>query len=180
MAKEYKTALTELNKYETQYGADKKLDLYKGQMLQKNGKNEEALEYLEKSLSDEHTMIGLNAKADALYKLGRYDEALHDFNQCIQYEKQAGDDLELITNFNYKAAFCCVKLGDNQEAIKLDKVSGNIWKFDLPETIYGDSDKFFLLKGSATGWDPKTNDLAITNNNDFFNTTSMTWSKYSG
>ncbi len=70
--------------------------------------------------------------------------------------------------------------GLNQEAIKLDKVSGNIWKFDLPETIYGDSDKFFLLKGSATGWDPKTEDLAITNNNDFFNTTSMTWSKYSG
>ena len=117
-ANEYKNALTELDKYETQYGTDKKLDLYKGQMLQKNGKNEEALEYLEKSLSDEHTMIGLNAKADALYKLGRYDEALHDFNQCIQYEKQAGDDLELITNFNYKAAFCCVKLGDNQEAIK--------------------------------------------------------------
>ena len=70
--------------------------------------------------------------------------------------------------------------GLNQEAIKLDKVSGNIWKFDLPEKIYGDSDKFFLLKGSATGWDPKTEDLAITNNNDFFNTTSMTWSKYSG
>ena len=117
-ANEYKNALTELDKYETQYGTDKKLDLYKGQMLQKNGKNEEALEYLEKSLSDEHTMIGLNAKADALYKLGRYDEALHDFNQCIQYEREAGDDLELITNFNYKAAFCCIKLGDNQEAVK--------------------------------------------------------------
>ena len=117
-AKEYKTALTELNKYETQYGADKKLDLYKGQMLQKNGENEEAMEYLEKSLSDEHTLLAFNAKADALYELGRYDEALHDFNQCIQYEREAGDDLELITNFNYKAAFCCVKLGDNQEAIK--------------------------------------------------------------
>lgn len=117
-AKEYKTALTELNKYETQYGADKKLDLYKGQMLQKNGENEEAMEYLEKSLSDEHTLLAFNAKADALYELGRYDEALHDFNQCIQYEKQAGDDLELITNFNYKAAFCCIKLGDNQEAVK--------------------------------------------------------------
>lgn len=117
-AKEYKTALTELNKYETQYGADKKLDLYKGQMLQKNGENEEAMEYLEKSLSDEHTLLAFNAKADALYELGRYDEALHDFNQCIQYERDAGDDLELITNFNYKAAFCCIKLGDNQEAVK--------------------------------------------------------------
>ena len=117
-AKEYKTALTELNKYETQYGADKKLDLYKGQMLQKNGENEEAMEYLEKSLSDEHTLLAFNAKADALYELGRYDEALHDFNQCIQYEREAGDDLELITNFNYKAAFCCIKLGDNQEAVK--------------------------------------------------------------
>ena len=117
-AKEYKTALTELNKYETQYGADKKLDLYKGQMLQKNGENEEAMEYLEKSLSDEHTLLAFNAKADALYELGRYDEALRDFNQCIQYEREAGDDLELITNFNYKAAFCCIKLGDNQEAVK--------------------------------------------------------------
>lgn len=117
-AKEYKTALTELNKYETQYGADKKLYLYKGQMLQKNGENEEAMEYLEKSLSDEHTLLAFNAKADALYELGRYDEALHDFNQCIQYEREAGDDLELITNFNYKAAFCCIKLGDNQEAVK--------------------------------------------------------------
>lgn len=117
-AKEYKTALTELNKYETQYGADKKLDLYKGQMLQKNGENEEAMEYLEKSLSDEHTLLAFNVKADALYELGRYDEALHDFNQCIQYEREAGDDLELITNFNYKAAFCCIKLGDNQEAVK--------------------------------------------------------------
>lgn len=117
-AKQYKNALTELNKYETQYGTDKKLDLYKGQMLQKNGENEEALEYLEKSLNDEHTLIAFNAKADALYELGRYDEALHDFNQCIQYEREAGDDLELITNFNYKAAFCCIKLGDNQEAVK--------------------------------------------------------------
>lgn len=117
-AKQYKNALTELNKYETQYGTDKKLDLYKGQMLQKNGENEEALEYLEKSLNDEHTLTAFNAKADALYELGRYDEALHDFNQCIQYEREAGDDLELITNFNYKAAFCCIKLGDNQEAVK--------------------------------------------------------------
>ncbi len=117
-AKQYKNALTELNKYETQYGTDKKLDLYKGQMLQKNSENEEALEYLEKSLNDEHTLTAFNAKADALYELGRYDEALHDFNQCIQYEREAGDDLELITNFNYKAAFCCIKLGDNQEAVK--------------------------------------------------------------
>lgn len=117
-AKQYKNALPELNKYETQYGTDKKLDLYKGQMLQKNGENEEALEYLEKSLNDEHTLTAFNAKADALYELGRYDEALHDFNQCIQYEREAGDDLELITNFNYKAAFCCIKLGDNQEAVK--------------------------------------------------------------
>lgn len=117
-AKEYNKALNELNNYEAQYGSDKKLDLYKGQMLQKTGKNEDALEYLEKSLSDEHTLITFNAKADALYELKRYKEALHDYNQCIQYEKEANENLELITNFNYKAAFCCVKLGDNQEAIK--------------------------------------------------------------
>ena len=117
-AKRYDDALAELNKYENQFGSDEKLDLYKGQMLQKTGKNEEALEYLNRSLQNEDTLIGLNAKGDALYELEEYEKALKYYKQCIPYEKQASEDLELITNFNYKAAFCCVNLEDDREAVK--------------------------------------------------------------
>lgn len=117
-AKRYEEALTELNKYENQYGGDAKLDLYKGQMLQKTGKNREALEYLERSLQNDDTLIGFNAKGDALYELKQYKDALKNYKNCIHYESKVDDDLELITNFNYKAAFCCVNLGDDQEAIK--------------------------------------------------------------
>ena len=117
-AKRYEEALTELNRYENQYGSDAKLDLYKGQMLQKTGKNREALEYLERSLQNEDTLIGFNAKGDALYELKQYSDALKNYKNCIHYESKIDDDLELITNFNYKAAFCCVNLGDDQEAIK--------------------------------------------------------------
>ena len=53
-----------------------------------------------------------------MYELGDYKQALHDYSQCIQYEKEAKDNLELITNFNYKSAFCCVELGDDTEAVK--------------------------------------------------------------
>ena len=87
-------------------------------MLQKNGKNEEALKYLEKSLQNEDTLIGLNAKGDALYDLRRYDDALKAYKNCLQYESKVEDDLELVTNFNYKAAFCCVNMGDDANAIK--------------------------------------------------------------
>ncbi len=140
-AKKYREALDELNKYEVKYDDDKKLNLYKGQMLQKNGKNKEALIYLEKSLDEETTLTALNAKADAEYELGQYKEALKDYRQCIQYEKEANDNLELTTNFNYKAAFCCVELGDNQEAIKhLNKTINKLNEYGrLPhdlETIY--------------------------------------------
>lgn len=117
-AKEYNKALKLLNKYEEEYGSDAKLDFYKGQMLQKTGKNQEALEYLKKSLYEDNNLIAFNARADALYELGDYKQALHDYKQCIQYEKEAKDNLELITNFNYKAAFCCVELGDESEAVK--------------------------------------------------------------
>ena len=103
-AKRYDEALKNLDVYENQYGGDTKSDLYKGQMLQKTGKNNEALTYLDKSLSEEDTLLAYNSKADALYEL-------------ISYEKKV-DDLELLTNFNYKAAFCCVKLDDDEEAIK--------------------------------------------------------------
>ena len=58
----------------------------------------------------------------AVYALGyhypEYDEALKAYNECIPYENKIQDDLELITNFNYKAAFCCVNLGDDQKAIQ--------------------------------------------------------------
>ena len=87
-------------------------------MLQKAGKNREAIDYLDKSLQTEDTLSGFNSKGDALYELKEYKEALKVYNRCMQYERRANPDLELRTNFNYKAAFCCVKLGDNQEAIK--------------------------------------------------------------
>lgn len=117
-AKRYKDALRGLNSYENQFGGDEKSDLYKGQMLQKNGENEKALEYLEKSLLNEDTLIAFNARGDALYELKRYKEALKDYKNCLNYEGKITDDLELITNFNYKAAFCCVHLGNEQEAVK--------------------------------------------------------------
>lgn len=117
-AKRYGEALDNLNKYENQNGSDGKSDLYKGQMLQKTGKNKEALEYLDRSLQNEDTILGFNAEGDALYELKQYKEALKNYKNCIQYESKIDDDLELITNFNYKAAFCCVNLGDDQEAIK--------------------------------------------------------------
>ena len=117
-AKYYNEALTNLNNYEDQYGMDEKLQLYKGQMLQKAGKNREAIDYLDKSLQTEETLAGLNAKGDALYELREYKDALKAYNRCMQYDRRANPDLELRTNFNYKAAFCCVKLGDDQEAIK--------------------------------------------------------------
>lgn len=117
-AKRYDDALRSLNNYENQFGSSQKSDLYKGQMLQKTGENEKALEYLDKSLKEEDTLNAFNAKGDALYELGRYDEALKAYNECIPYESKIEDDLELITNFNYKAAFCCVNLGDDQKAVQ--------------------------------------------------------------
>lgn len=117
-AKRYDDALKHLDLYEDKYGGDNESDLYKGQMLQKTGKNNEALKYLDKSLLNEDTIIGFNAKGDALYELGQYKEALKNYKNCISYESKVEDDLELITNFNYKAAFCCVNLGDEAEAIK--------------------------------------------------------------
>lgn len=117
-AKRYDDALRGLNNYENQFGSTQKTDLYKGQMLQKVGKNEEALEYLNKSLAEEDTIIALNAKGDALYELKEYEDALKAYNSCIPYENRIEDDLELVTNFNYKAAFCCVNLGDDQKAVQ--------------------------------------------------------------
>ena len=124
-AKRYDDALLNLNTYENNYGSDNKSDLYKGQMLQKAGKNRDALEYLEKSLQNEDTIIGFNAKGDALYELGEYKEALKNYKNCLHYEGKVEDDLELVTNFNYKAAFCCVNMGNDSEAIKyLNKTIG--------------------------------------------------------
>lgn len=117
-AKEYDEALKSLDNYESQFGSTQKSDLYKGQMLQKAGKNRDALEYLDKSLKEEDTIIALNAKGDALYELREYGDALKAYNDCIRYENKIENDLELITNFNYKAAFCCVNLGDEQKAVQ--------------------------------------------------------------
>lgn len=117
-AKEYDEALKSLDNYESQFGSTQKSDLYKGQMLQKAEKNRDALEYLDKSLKEEDTIIALNAKGDALYELREYGDALKAYNDCIRYENKIENDLELITNFNYKAAFCCVNLGDEQKAVQ--------------------------------------------------------------
>lgn len=117
-AKRYGDALTHLNQYEDEYGGDNESDLYKGQMLQKKGDNNGALEYLNRSLQNEDTLIGFNAKGDALYELGDYKEALKSYKECISYESKVKDDLELLTNFNYKAAFCCVNVGNEAEAVR--------------------------------------------------------------
>ena len=117
-AKHHEEALKSIKQYESQFGSDQKTDLYMGQMLQKNGKNREALEYLDKSLLQEDTLVAFNAKGDALYELKEYKEALKCYKNCIQYEGKVEDDLELVTNFNYKAAFCCVNLNDDEEAVK--------------------------------------------------------------
>ena len=117
-AKRYDEALKSIKQYETQFGSNQKTDLYMGQMLQKNGENREALEYLDKALLQEDTIIAFNAKGDALYELKEYKEALKCYKNCIQYEGKIDDDLELVTNFNYKAAFCCVNMGDDGEAVK--------------------------------------------------------------
>lgn len=117
-AKRYDEALKSIKQYENQFGSNQKTDLYMGQMLQKNGENREALEYLDKALLQEDTIIAFNAKGDALYELKEYKEALKCYKNCIQYEGKIDDDLELVTNFNYKAAFCCVNMGDDGEAVK--------------------------------------------------------------
>lgn len=117
-AKRYEEALKNIKQYEKQFGSDQKTDLYMGQMLQKNGENREALEYLDKALLQEDTIIAFNAKGDALYELKEYKEALKCYKNCIQYEGKIDDDLELVTNFNHKAAFCCVNMGDDGEAVK--------------------------------------------------------------
>ena len=76
------------------------------------------MEYLDKSLDEDHTIIALNSKGNALYELGEYKKALDSYNSCITHEKDVKDDLELVTNFNYKAAFCNVELGKYNEAVK--------------------------------------------------------------
>lgn len=117
-SKRYDDALKDLIKYENLFGSDQKSDLYMGQMLQKNGKNREALEYLDKSLEEEATLLAFNSRGDAYYELKEYDLALKNYEKCLNYESQITDDLELKTNFNYKSAFCCVKLGNESEAVK--------------------------------------------------------------
>ena len=65
----------------------------------------------------------------------------------------------------------------------MENVSGNIWKYDLPEPIYGDTGDFFLFKGTPAGvWEDskKTADMKITDNNDFYNLGTGQWSKYTG
>lgn len=136
-SKEYKDALTYLKQYENENGYDDKVRTYKGLLLQKNGKNEEALEYLDDALREEETILINNSKGDALYELKRYKEALKCYNICIRYEKEASDDLELLTNFNYKAAYCEIRLGNKEEAVKyLNKTINMLNEYGrLPKNI---------------------------------------------
>lgn len=117
-AKKYDEALKGLNDYENQYGPDSKLDLYKGCMLQKNGENEEALHYLDNSLNEEQTLMAINAKGDAYFDLKDYKKAFKQYKLCMHSEKKIEDDLELVTNFNYKAAYCQLEMGNTEEGIK--------------------------------------------------------------
>ncbi|WP_458406583.1 tetratricopeptide repeat protein [Methanobrevibacter sp.] len=117
-AKRYEDALKNLKQYENNFASTQKSDLYLGCMLQKNGENRQAIEYLDKSILEEDTLMAYNAKGDALYELKEYDDALKCYNHCLQYESKIDNDLELKTNFNYKAAYCCVNLGNDAEAIK--------------------------------------------------------------
>lgn len=135
-AGKYDDTISLLNKYENQYGRDEKLSLYKGQMLQKSGKNEEAVEYLDYSLQDKQTIAALNAKGDALYSLGQYSDALKCYKNCIKFEREV-DDLELLTNFNYKAAYCEIKQGNNESAVKyLNKTINTLNEYGrLPKDI---------------------------------------------
>ena len=116
-AKEYDDALTLLKHFENENGYTEKVQSYKGLLLQKIGENEDALEYIDDALKNDETILLNNSKADALYDLGRYKEALKYYNRCIKYEKEV-DDLELLTNFNYKPAYCELKLGNTEEAVK--------------------------------------------------------------
>ena len=117
-AKEYAKALGVLNSYEEKYGGDEKTDLYKGLMLQKKGENKQAIDYLNRSLKQEQTLIAINARGDAYYEMGDYRNALDNYNRCISHENEIKDDLELLTNFNYKAAYCEIKMGNDNEAVK--------------------------------------------------------------
>lgn len=110
-------ALNELDKFEEKYPQNKKLNLYKGILLVEDDKNEEALKYLNKSLEEELTVLAFNAKGNALYNLKEYKEALKCFKRCIQFGKEV-TDVDLITNYNYKAAFCEINLGNYDEGIK--------------------------------------------------------------
>ena len=140
-SKKYEPALKQLIDYENQYGIDEKVIAYKGLLLQKSGKDEESLEYLNQSLQQEETILVNNAKGDALYNLRRYKEALKCYNSCIKYENEVKDNLELLTNFNYKAAYCEIRLGNDEKAIQyLNKTINMLNEYGrLPndiETIY--------------------------------------------
>ena len=117
-SKQYKEALYNLNNYEKEYGTDEKVYLHKGVMLQIAGKNKQSIEYLDKSLENDVTVLALNAKGNALYELGDYKKALKNYKICISNEGEVKDDLGLLTNFNYKAAYCEIELGNKNEAIK--------------------------------------------------------------
>ena len=73
-------------------------------MTEKEKEREELLKRLLKNILEE--------------RLSRLEKRNLQQANDIKFEKEARNDLELITNFNYKAGFCCVELKKDQEAIK--------------------------------------------------------------
>ena len=73
--------------------------------------------------------------------------------------------------------------GLNNQCYPMTNISGtNIWYYDLPQTIYGSTDKFFLLKPqdgtTDNDWSGQTGNLAITEPNNCYKL-SGSWTTYS-
>ena len=71
--------------------------------------------------------------------------------------------------------------GMANDTLPLEKVSGNIWKIDLPQPI-PDGIKTFLLKDTegADSWVNKTNDITVDMPNNCFVLSTGKWEKYNG
>ena len=79
-------------------------------------KEHENKEFIVKENFQEYRVDGI--ESIEMIKKGEYKIAFDSYNSCITHEKDVKDDLELVTNFNYKAAFCNVELGNYDEAVK--------------------------------------------------------------
>lgn len=67
-----KKALNEINNMKRNSVKIKKKFSTRASFLKKPENMKKALEYLDKSLDEDHTIIALNSKGNALYELGEY------------------------------------------------------------------------------------------------------------